>query len=163
MSPMLRAAAVPAPHRQGRDHTGRRGVATGRQRPGRHQPRQPRSVCLCHVNFDSLPVILASQSDSMPSSLRKNDIYLPARFRSAASAAAHSFRSRSLQASSRTRSGERQLGCQPHRCWPSSGCFGAGGGDGGVGCGNLFPPPEVTVNMTGTEISRDIPGAVSQI
>jgi hypothetical protein len=40
---------------------------------------------------------------------------------------------------------------------------GAGGGDGGVGCGNLFPPPEVTVTMTGTEISRDIPGAVSQI
>jgi hypothetical protein len=39
---------------------------------------------------------------------------------------------------------------------------GAGGGDGGVGCGD-FVSPEVTVTMTGTEMSRERPGAVSQI
>ena len=39
---------------------------------------------------------------------------------------------------------------------------GAGGGDGGVGCGD-FVSLEVTVTMTGTEMSRERPGAVSQI
>mgnify|MGYP003578907488 CR=1 FL=1 len=39
---------------------------------------------------------------------------------------------------------------------------GAGGGDGGVGCGDLLVSPEVTVTMTGTEMSRERPGAVSQ-
>lgn len=40
---------------------------------------------------------------------------------------------------------------------------GVGGGDGGVGCGDPLVPPDVTVTMTGTEMSRERPGAVSQI